>query len=102
MKHPRGYRARVERYNLTSPLSRKCVAPFSSNLRFYRRMRHEEDVTPPNEKSHAYHFSITFKGCEFDLLSPAAILALPKCIFKGWRQYIRVFICLSFCSRHCN
>ena len=29
------------------------------------RMMHEEDVRPPNEKSHAYHFSITYNGCEF-------------------------------------
>ena len=44
---------------------------------------HEEDERPPNEKSHAYHFSIAYNGCEFCLLTPPAILALPKCIFKG-------------------
>ena len=44
-----------------------------------------EDERPPNEKSHAYHFSITYHGCDFRLLTPPAILALPKCIFKGWR-----------------
>ena len=46
---------------------------------------HEEDVRPPNEKSHAYHFSITYNRCEFYLLTPPAILALEKCLFKGWR-----------------
>ena len=29
--------------------------------------------------------SITYNGCEFGLLIPLAILALPKCPFKGWR-----------------
>ena len=28
-------------------------------------MMHEEDERPPNEKSHAYHFSITYNGCDF-------------------------------------
>ena len=46
---------------------------------------HEEDVRPPNEKSHAYHFSITYNGCEYCLLTPPVILALPECLFKGWR-----------------
>ena len=48
-------------------------------------MMHEEDVRPPNEKSHAYHLSITYNGRDFCLLIPPAILALPKCPFKGWR-----------------
>ena len=39
---------------------------------------HEEDERPPNEKSHAYHFSITYNGCDFGLLTPSAILALPR------------------------
>ena len=52
---------------------------------FSRRMMHVEDVRPPNEKSHAYHLSITSNWCEFCLLTPPAILALPKCPFKGWR-----------------
>ena len=69
---------------------------------FYRRMIHEEDERPPNEKSLAYHFSITYNGCDFCLLTPSAILALPKCIFKGWRLKFRGFICLRSCSRHCN
>ena len=25
---------------------------------FYRRMMHEEDVRPPNEKSHVYHLAL--------------------------------------------
>ena len=29
----------------------------------------EEDEIPPNEKSHAYHFSITYNGCHFRFLS---------------------------------
>ena len=48
-------------------------------------MMHEEDVRPQSKKSHAYHLSITYNGYEFFLLTPPAILALPKCIFKGWR-----------------
>ena len=44
---------------------------------------HEEDERPPNDKSHAYHFSITYNGCYFCLLTPSAIIALPKCLFKG-------------------
>ena len=65
-------------------------------------MMHEEDERPPNEKSHAYHFSITYNGCDFCLLTPSAILALPKCLFKGCRLKFRGFICLRSCSRHCN
>ena len=37
------------------------------------------------EKAYAYHFSITYNGYEFCLTTPPAILALPKCILKGWR-----------------
>ena len=55
-----------------------------------------------NEKLHAYHFSITYNGCDFCLLTPSAILALPKCLFKWWRLKFRDFICLRSCSRHCN
>ena len=32
---------------------------------FYRRMMHEEDERPPNEKPHAYDFSMTYNGCDF-------------------------------------
>ena len=69
---------------------------------FYRRMVHKEDERPPNEKSHAYNFSITYNGCDFCLLTPSAFLALPKGQFKGWRLKFRGFICLRSCSRHCN
>ena len=65
-------------------------------------MMHEEDERPPNEKSHAYHFSITYNGCDFCLQTPSAILALSKCLFKGWRLKFRGFICLRSCSHHCN
>ena len=65
-------------------------------------MMHEEDERPPNEKSHAYHFSITYNGCDFCLLTPSASLALPKCLFKGWRLKCGDFICLRSCYRHCN
>ena len=61
-------------------------------------MMHEEDERPPNEKSHAYHFSITYNGCDFCLLTPSAILALPKCLFKGCRLKFRGFTCLRSCS----
>ena len=71
--------------------------------RFYRRMMmHEEDERPPNQKSHAYHFSITYNGCDFCLLTPSVLLALTICLFKGLRLKIRGFICLRSCSRHCN
>ena len=63
---------------------------------------HEEDERSPNEKSHAYHFSITYKGCGFCLLTPSAIPALPKFLFKGWRLKFHGFIRLTSCSRHCN
>ena len=63
---------------------------------------HDEDAIPPNEISHAYHFSITYNGCDFCLLTPCAILALPKCLFKGWHLKFGSFVCLRSCSRHCN
>ena len=69
---------------------------------FYRRKMHEKDERPPNENSHPYHFSITYNGCDFCLLTPSAILALLKCLFKGWRLKFCGFICLRSCSRHCN
>ena len=43
---------------------------------------HEEDERPPNEKSHAYHFSITYNGCGFRLLAPSEILALSNAYLK--------------------
>ena len=69
---------------------------------FYRRMMHKEDERLSNEKLHAYQFSITYNGCDFCLLTPSAISALSKCLFKGWRLKFRGFICLRSCSRHCN
>ena len=69
---------------------------------FYRRVMHNEDERPRTEKSHAYHFSITYNGCDFCLLTPSAILALSKCLFKGWHLKFRGFSCLRSCSRHCN
>ena len=82
--------------------SMKSLSHLSHNQQFYRRMMHEEDERPPNEKSHAYHFSIIYNGCDFCLLTPSAILALTKCQFKGWRLKFRCFICLRCCSSHYN
>ena len=45
-------------------------------------MVHEEDERPLNEKSHAYHFSITYNVCDFCLLTSPAILALPNAYLK--------------------
>ena len=69
---------------------------------FYRRMMHAEDKRPPNEKLHAYYFSITYNGCDFCLLTPSVILAISKCLFKGWRLKFYGLMCLRSCSRHCN
>ena len=79
-------------------LYRNCLITNS----FYWRMMHAEDERPPNEKSHAYYFSITYNGCDFCVLAPSAILALPRCLFKGWRLKFRGFMCLRSCSCHCN
>ena len=46
---------------------------------------HEDGDKPLNEKAHAYNFSLTYNGWGFCLLTPPAILALPKCLFKAWR-----------------
>ena len=48
-------------------------------------MMYEEDVRPPNEKSLACHLALLTTDVIFCLLTPPAILALPKCLFKGWR-----------------
>ena len=69
---------------------------------FYMRMMHEEGKRPPNDKSNAYHFSITYNGCDFCLQTPSAIFVLPKCQFKGWRLKFRGFICLRSSTRYCN
>ena len=66
---------------------------------FYRRMMHGEGERPPNERSHAYHFCITYNGCVFAywpllqfLLSQNAYLKdgvwislfhLPKILFSS-------------------
>ena len=63
--------------------SMESLSHLSQNQYFHRRMMHEEDERPPNDKSHAYHFSFTDNGCDFCLLTPPAILALSKCLFKG-------------------
>ena len=47
-------------------------------------------------------FCITSNSCECCLLTPSAIVALPKCIFKGWCLLIRGFISLRSGSRHNN
>ena len=52
---------------------------------------HEKDERPPNEKARAYHFSITYNGCDFCLLTPPAILALSKCIFERMTSVILWF-----------
>ena len=39
---------------------------------------HEEDVRPPNEKSHDYHLSITYNGCEILLTDPACNSCSPQ------------------------
>ena len=82
--------------------SMKSLSHLSHNQLLYRRMMHEENERPPNEKSHAYHFSFTYNVCNFSLLTPSAILALPNCLFKGWRLKFRGFINLRSCSRQSN
>ena len=56
---------------------------------------HEEDEGSPNEKSHAYQFSDAYNGCEFCLLTPPAILALPKCI-NGVCKFVVSFLVIYF------
>ena len=46
--------------------------------------------------------SLRYYGYEFCLLSPFAIVALIKCVLKGWHLLIRRFICLISCSGRCN
>ena len=60
-------------------------------------MMHGEDVSPPNETTHAYHLSITYNGCEFCLLTPPVIIALsPNAYFKdGVCKFL-----VSFASDH--
>ena len=70
---------------------------------------HEEDERPPNEKSHAYHLSITYNGCEFFILTPSAILALPKDYLKdGVCNFVvsfakdPIFVIAIEIDRHCT
>ena len=65
---------------------------------FYRRMMHEKDEQPPNEKQHANQFSITYNGCDFCLLTPPAILAFPKCLsVNSWFHLPKIlFLSLQF------
>ena len=44
---------------------------------------HEEDERPPNEQSHAYHFSITYNGCDFCLLTLLQYLLSPNAYLKN-------------------
>ena len=44
---------------------------------------HEKDERPPNKKLNAYHFSITYNGCEFCLVTPPAILVLSLTVPRG-------------------
>ena len=74
--------------------SMKSLSHLSHNHDFYMRMMHKEDERPQNDKSHACHYSITYNGCDFCLLTSSAIIALPKCLFKGWRLKFRGFIYL--------
>ena len=39
-------------------------------------------MRPPIKISTAYHFNITYNGCEFCLLTPPAILDLPQMHIK--------------------
>ena len=41
-------------------------------------MMHEEGERSQNEKSHAYHLSITYNGCDFYLLTPLSQNAYLK------------------------
>ena len=53
---------------------------------------HEEDERPPNEKSHAYHFSITYNGCDFCLLTPPAMRVSPNAyLMDGVCKFVVLF-----------
>ena len=45
-------------------------------------MMHEEDERPPNEKPQAYHFSFTYNGCKFCLLTLLQFLLSPNAYSK--------------------
>ena len=70
---------------------------------------HEDDVRPPNEKSHAYHFSINFNGVNFAylpllqfLLSPNAYLKDGVCIFMVSFGYDPVLVIAIEILRYCT
>ena len=55
-------------------------------------MMHEEDERPPNEKSHVYHFSTTYNGCDFRLLTHLQFLLSPNAFLKdGVCKYVVSF-----------
>ena len=39
------------------------------------------DKRDQNKNTHDFHFRITLNGCEFCLLTPSAVVALPICLF---------------------
>ena len=63
---------------------------------------HEEDEIPPNEKSHAYHFSITYNGCDFCLLTPIAILLSQNAYLKDGVCKFVVSFAQDTVLRRCN
>ena len=73
--------------------------------RFYRRMMHEEDERPPNDKSHAYQFSITYNGCDFCLLTPPPPLYLllsPNAYLKDGVCSFLFFVIAIESVRYCT
>ena len=70
---------------------------------------HEEDDRPPNEKSHAYHFIISYNGWDFCLLTPSAICALLNEYLKDGVlnfvvsfAYDHVLVIAIEINRHCT
>ena len=56
------------------------------------RMMHEEEEIPPNEKSHAYHFSITYNGCGFCSLTLLKFFPSPNaCLKDGFCKFVVSF-----------
>ena len=55
-------------------------------------MMHEEDERPSNKKSHAYHFSITYNGCDFAYWPLMHFLLSPNAYYKdGVWNYVVSF-----------
>ena len=65
-------------------------------------MMPEEDERPPNEKSHAYHLSITYNGCYLSLLTPPAFWLFPNAYLKDGVCIFVVSFALDPVLRHCN